>query len=277
MRRLKLVLLMMAVAVATARCGGGGDDGGDEDIDTGTATTAASATTVAVATTAGGTTVAPTPLTLRMTDVRLVNSEESDSGMRVLLPAGVASASVTVSGLPSPNRVISVCQARELERRMNGATCRMPANGEAVTLTLGSAATGIELAQVGLAGPGPEGNSALLSEVLIRYSAGSRELNVRLPQVASSEAGTTFGLTPPSPNGTYRAQMNWTIIPVYGGTPVSGQLQLLQGGNVANQAVSGGVEVRFEGTVSPPGEASIRVQNLGTAALVAPKLAIVLP
>lgn len=268
---------MVGLALVAAACGGGdGGDEGDEDAQP-TATTAG-ATTVPVATTAGGAAGPATNLTLRITDVRLFNSEESDNGMRVLLPAGVATASVTLAGLPSPNQVVSVCQARELERRLTGATCRTPASGEAVTVALGSAASGVEIVQVGVSAPGAAGNSTALSEVTIRYSASSREINARFPQIASGHDGgrPSFGLTPPSSDGAYRATVTWTVIPVFGGTPANAQLELVQGGNVTNQA-QGGSEVRLNGTVSPPADASIRVLNLGSAALVSPKLTLLLP
>ncbi|MDP1805662.1 MAG: hypothetical protein Q8K72_10885, partial [Acidimicrobiales bacterium] len=149
---------MTAVA---AGCGSSGGDDTDTDVEP--APERPPLSTSVVPTTSGGTTVPATNLTLRLTDVRVVNSEESDSGMRIMLPAGVATASVTVNGLPSPNRVISVCQAKELDRRLSGAACRTPANGEAVTVTLGAAATGVEIAQVGVSGSGPEGNITNLS------------------------------------------------------------------------------------------------------------------
>jgi len=264
-------------ATATA-CGGGGgsDNTAGDDIDGNTATTAAP-TTVAV-TTAPGPTVPATNFTLRVTEVRLVNSEESDSGMRILLPAGVPNATVTVTGLPTPNQVISVCQARELDSRMTGAFCRTPANGETVTVPLGAAATGVELVQVGLAGPAPGGNSALLDEVNIRYTASSRELNVRLPQIATENGGRpTFRLTPASTDGAYRAALTWSSIPVFGGNPTLGRLELLQAGAVANQAQSG-ADTRLTGNVAPPvGDVAIRVSNTGGGALVSPKLSLLLP
>src|SRR5438874_1436591 len=89
-RRFRMVAMVLAMTAAVSGCGGG-DGGGSGD---GSASNSAAATTVPVPSTAAGTTVPPTDLTLRITDVRLVNSEESDSGMRVLLPAGVATASV---------------------------------------------------------------------------------------------------------------------------------------------------------------------------------------
>lgn len=267
--------MLLAVAAAAAACGG---DGGTEE-DASTPTTAA-VTTVPVPSTTPGTTVPPTDLTLRITNVRLVNSEESDSGMRILMPTGVASASVTITGLPSPNRVISVCQANDLDRRYNVAICRTPADGEAVTVALGDAASGVEIVQVGLAGDGPDANSAALDEITIRYAASSRELNTRLPQIAASEsAGTpTFGLTPHSDDGAYRATLTWTVIPVFGGTDSNAQLELLEGGSEVRESENGSAEVQLSGNVPPPvGDVAIRVRNIGSAALVSPTLNVLLP
>ena len=147
--RLGRITTVLAMTLAAAACGGGGGS------DVGSGTTATTAATTTVPSTVPGTTVPPTALMLRITDARLVSSEEADNGMRILLPAGVATAAVTLTGLPSPNRVVSVCQARELDSRMPGAACRMPANGEAVTMTLGLAATGVEIVQIGASGTGP--------------------------------------------------------------------------------------------------------------------------
>ena len=273
-----MIVLVLAMTAAAA-CGGGGDDT-EDDLDAGAPTTASGPATTAATPTTSGTTVPATTLTLKVTDVRLINSEESDSGMRILLPAGVASASVTVTGLPTPNRVISVCQANDLDRRLSTAACRTPANGEAVNVNLGTAATGVEIVQAGVSGPGPEGNSTALGDVTIRYSASSREMSVRLPQIAGGDSGggrPAFSLTPASTNGAYRAQLNWTIIPVFGGTDSRARLEVVQGGNVAKDANSTASEARLEGTLSPPGEASIRIQNVGTAAMVTPKLTLLLP
>jgi len=279
MRRLGMIAMVLAMTTAAA-CGGGGG-GTDDDIDAGAPTTAAGpATTSPVPTTTAGTTVPATNLTLKLTDLRLINSEESDNGMRILLPAGVASASVTLNGVPSPNQVIRVCQANELDRRLSTAACRAPASGEAVNVTLGSAATGVEIVQVGVSGPGAEGNSTALGEVTIRYTASSREMSARLPQVAGGDSGgarPSFALTPASTNGAYRATLNWTVIPVFGGTDSRCRLELVQGGNVVDQASSTGTEARLEGTLSPPGEAAVRIQNVGTAAMVSPKLTLRLP
>jgi hypothetical protein len=274
-RRFPVAALVLAMTIVAAGCGG--DGGGDDDEDLGLPANPSATTTMPVPSTAAGTTLPPSNLTLRLTGVRLANSEESDNGMRILLPAGVSTASVTLTGLPSPNRVVSVCQARELDRRQEAATCRTPASGEAVTVTLGSAASGVELLQLGTVGTGPAGNSAALDEVTIRYAASSRELNVRLPQIAGGEPGPTFGLTPASTDGTYRATLSWTVIPVFGGSVANGQLELLEGGNATNQAQSSG-EVRLSGNVpAPVGDVAIRVQNVGTAALVTPKLNLLLP
>ena len=265
------------MVVLAAGCGGGGDD---TVTDVEPAPERPPLSTIAVPTTAGGPTVPATNLTLRIADVRVVNSEESDSGMRVLLPAGVATASVTVNGLPSPNRVISVCQARELDRRLSGAACRTPANGEAVTVTLGSAATGVEVAQVGVSGPGPGGNITSLSDITIRYAASSRDVSVRLQEVAGSDAGgrPTFAMTPAGTTGSYKAAVNWKIIPVFGGTDSRGQLELLQDGNVSKQAQSANTQLQLDGA-APAGAAdlAIRLRNIGEAAMVTPQLTATLP
>lgn len=277
-RRFRRIALLVAMTVAAAACGGGGDDATDDEVDGATPTTVA-ATTVPVPTTGGGTAVPSANLTLRITDLRLVHSEEADNGVRVMLPAGVTTASVTVNGLPSPNRVISVCQANDLDRRMSAAACRMPANGEAVNVTLGSAASGVEIVQGGPSSSGPAGSMTILEDVTIRYSASSREVAARLAQIAAGESGgrPAFSLTPAGSSGTYRAQLAWSVIQVFGGTPSSAQLELVQGGTAAKATEGGGLQVRLEGTLSPVGEAAFRVTNNGSAAMVTPRLTLLLP
>jgi len=270
------IATVVAMAAVAAGCGGGGGD----TTDSGSAATTVPPTTVAVPSTSPGSTVAPSNLTLRVTDLHLVNSEESDNGVRILLPPGVATASVTVSGLPSPNRVISVCQASELDRRLSSAACRMPANGEAVTVNLGSAASGVELVQVGVAGSGPGANNTTLDEVTIRYAASSRELSARLPQIAAGDGGgrPAFALTPASATGAYRAALTWSVIQVFGGTASNAQLELVQAGATTNKAEGGGLQVQITGTVpTPVGDAAIRLQNIGAAAMVSPKVTMLLP
>jgi hypothetical protein len=268
--------MVVGVMAGAAGCGGGG--GGSADA--GSTASTAPVTTVAVPSTTPASTVPPTALTLRIGDVHLINSEESDSGMRVLLPAGVTTASVTLTGLPSPNQTISVCQAGQLDKRLASAVCRTPANGETVTVALGAAASGVEVVQLGVSGSGPAGNSTALDAVTVRYSASSREINVRLPQIAAGDSGgrPTFSLTPPSGDGSYRATLTWTVIQVFGGTPSAAQLDLLQGGTPTGQTQSGTAEVRLGGTLpTPGGDVSVRLQNTGSAALVAPTLNALLP
>ena len=269
--------MALALTGMAAGCGGDSGDSAGDDVDGATPSTAV--TTPAVAPTAGGTTVPPTDLTLRVTDVQLVNSEDSDNGVRILLPPGVATAAVTLTGVAPGNR-ISVCQARELESRLSSGACRTPTSGEAVNVTLGSTASGVEIVPVAVPGGAPAGSTTTLQEVSIRYAASSREVNVRLPQIAAGESGgrPTFALTPAGPGGPYQARLTWTVIQVFGGTPSNGQLELLRGGAVANSAASGGLEVRLTGDVpAPVGDAAIRVQNVGSSAMVSPKLSLVLP
>ena len=281
MHRFRLVLIALVLAGAAAACGGGGSgDNSDAAAPAPTTTARAGATTVPVATTGGGTTVPATNLSLRITDLHLPNSEESENGVRILLPAGVTTASVSITGLPSPNRVISVCQTNDLDKRLPTAVCRMPAPGESTTLTLGSGASGVEIVQVGVAGSGPAANTTTLSEVTIRYAASSRQISVRLPQIEAGESGgrPTFALTPPGPGGSYKATLDWTVIQVFGGTPSTAQVELVQGGNTLNKAAGSGLEVQLTGDVpAPVGDVALRVQNLGSSALVNLKLAAQLP
>lgn len=258
-------------------CGGGS---GTDDSDIGAGQSATTATTAApVPTTVGGTTLPATTLTLRLTDVKVVNSEEADSGMRILLPPGVASASVTVTGLPSPNRSISVCQAKELDRRMSGAACRNPADGEAVTVALGSTATGVEIAQTRVTATDPAGSLTSLSEVKITYAASSREVSVRLQQLAGNDSGNrpTFSMTPRG-SGSYRAVLNWKIIPVFGGTDSRGQLELVQGDTVVNASEGASNQVQLDGA-APAGttDVAVRIRNIGVAAMVTPELTATFP
>ena len=106
-------------------------------------------------------------------------------------------------------------------------------------------------------------------------------MNVRLAQIASGESGgrPTFALTPAGTGGAYQARLTWTVIQVFGGTASSARLELVHGENVTDKAEGGGLDVRLSGTAAPvsAGDAAIRVQNTGSAALVSPKLALQLP
>jgi hypothetical protein len=266
--------MWLAVALVAGGCGSG-DDSGTDDPNAAAVVT----TTTPVPSTVAGTTVPPTNLTLRATDLRLVISEETNRGVRVLLPAGVASASVTLPDLPSPNRAISVCQTQDLTAVMSGAACRTPTGSEAVTVTLGTAARGVEIIHVATPTTGPASNTFTLKEVQISYAASSREVDVRLPQIdAGDSAGRpTFALTPPAADGAYRATFRWQVIQSFGGTPSQGQLEVLRSGTVVDQS-QGSPEVRINGTAPPPrSDLAIRAQNVGTSLLVNPALSMLLP
>ena len=275
MRRSTMAAAWLAIALAIAGCGSGSDSGGD-DLD---ATADTTRTTTPVPSTVAASTVPPTNLTLRMTDLRLVISEETDRGVRVLLPAGVASASVTLPGIPSPNRVISVCQTQDLNAVMSGAACRTPAGGEAVTVTLGAAARGVEIIHVATATAAAASNSFTLEEVQISYAASSREISVRLPQIDAGDAGgrPAFALGPAGPDGAYRGTLGWKVIQAFGGTPSQGRLEVLSGGAVVDQS-QGGSEVRITGSApAPRSDLAIRAQNTGSSLLVTPVLNLLLP
>ena len=269
-----MAALGLVIALAVAGCGSGDDSGSDDP-----ESPSASTTTAPVPTTAAGTTVPPTNLTLRITDLRLVISEETNRGVRVLLPAGVASASVTLPDIQSPNRVVSVCQTQDLTGVMGSAACRTPTGSEPVTVALGTAARGVELIHVATPTAGPASNTFTLKEVQISYAASSREINVRLPQIDAGDSGgrPTFALTPAAADGAYRATFAWQVIQTFGGTPSQGQLEVLSGGTAVAQG-QGSPEVRINGTApAPRSELAIRAQNLGTSLLVSPVLNLLLP
>jgi hypothetical protein len=138
----------------------------------------------------------------------------------------------------------------------------------------------VEIVQAGVSGAGPAGSTTTIDDVTIRYAATSRDVKARLAQIAAGEAGgrPSFALTPAGPSGSYRAQLTWTVIQVFGGTPSNAQLDLVQGGAVANHAEGGGLDLRLNGTVpAPVGDVAIRVQNIGSAAMISPKLTLQLP
>jgi hypothetical protein len=156
----------------------------------------------------------------------------------------------------------------------------MPANGEALTVALGSAASGVEIVQVGAQSGVPAISPVTLDDVTVRYAASTRDVSVRMPQIATGDSAgrPAFSLTPAGTTGTYSATLTWTVIQVFGGTPSSGTLELVQAGTVAKHADSGGQQVQLTGSVpTPVGDAAIRVQNVGSSAMVNPKVIMVLP
>jgi hypothetical protein len=266
-----MTTIALVMTVAAAGCGSGGGSGSAS----GSNSTAGTSTTIPPTSAQPG--GPATNFTLRITNVHLLNSEETDNALRIQLPGGVTTASVTLTGLPTPNQVISVCQAATLDQKLAAATCRNPANGQAVTLPLGPATPVVEVDQVGVSGAGAGGNTTAIDQVTIQYAASSRQLNVRLPQVAANDVGPAFALTPASADGSYQASLSWTVILTFGGAAANGQLELVQGGNVTNQAAAG-ANVKLSGNVPPPvGDVAIRVRNPGAAALVAPHLTMTLP
>ena len=274
MRRSSLAALWLMIVLALAACGSDGDSASD-DLDSSQAAT----TTAPVPTTVGGTTVPPTNLTLRITDLRLVISEETNRGVRVLLPAGVTSASVTLPEIASPNRVVSICQTQDLNAVMSAAACRTPTGSEPVTVALGSAARGVEIIHLATPTAGPGNNTFTVKEVQISYAASSREINVRLPQIDAGDAAgrPTFALSPASADGRYRATFAWQVIPSFGGTPSQGQLEVVRGGGAVAQG-QGSPEVQINGTApAPVADLAVRATNLGTSLLVSPVLNLLLP
>jgi hypothetical protein len=231
----------------------------------------AGSTTVATATTSSTTTVPPLTattltrpspaggtVTLRATDVRLFNSEESDNAFRALVESPASELSVVLSGLPSPNRVVLVCPATELERRVGVPGCITPGSGEAVKVPHRPDRRGVEVVQVGVAGSGAAGNSIVVPQVAITFTPASREVRLRLPPLRPGEGGPSFTLSPAGP-GTYRATANWTA------GAGAAELTFTAGTNVSRSEGSPGAQIM--GSVSPAVEGTLAIRNTGSSTL----------
>jgi hypothetical protein len=272
-------ILLACLVTALAACTSGDDPVVDSAAAT-TTTAAPGAPATAAATTAPATSTSPTTagatnLTLTVTNLRLVNSEESDNALRVLFASGAPDVTVTLgSGVPSPNQVIRVCPTAELDRRVPGAQCATPASGEAVRVPHGTMYRGVEVVQVGVAGSGPAANATTIGTITVTFSGTSREIRVRMPPLVQGESGgrPTFRLSPVGP-GAYRASATWNPS---GGVAGEAELALLSGTTTVTRA-QGAPGVEISGTLSPPAEASIALRNSGSSTLLAPALTMLFP
>lgn len=225
------------------------------------ATTALASTTTTSAIVPTPTTVPPGAVTLRATGVRLVNSEESDNAFRALVDSAAAEVTVVLTGIPSPNQVIFVCPATELERRVPVPGCVTPAEGEAVKVPHRPDRRGVEVVQVGVAGTGPAANTTTVGQVAVTYVPTSREVRLRLPPLAPGGAGgaPAFTLSPVGP-GTYRATATWN-----GGG--NAELTFTVGSNTSRSEGPPGAQAM--GSVSPPVEGTVQVRNTSSSTLTA--------
>lgn len=225
----------------------------------GPATTSTTATAPATTTLPFPSTVPAGSVTLRATDVRLFNSEESDNAFRVLFESAASEVTVVLGGLPSPNRVVFVCPATELERRVPAAGCVTPADGERVKVPHRPDRRGVEVVQVGVAGTGAQGNSTTVGQIAITYPPSSREVRLRLPPLAPGDAGgaPSFTLSPAGP-GAYRATATWS-----GGG--NAEMTFTVGSNVSRAEGPPGAQTT--GSVSPPVEGTVRIRNTSPSTL----------
>ncbi len=228
-------------------------------------TTTATATTPAPASSAPSTT--PGDVALVITDLRLINSEESDSALRVLVESGAPELAVKVTGVPNPNKVILVCPTNAIQPRtpVPGSACVTPASGETVKVPHGTAYKGVEIVQVGVSGAGAAGNATAISEITIGYPPASRSVQFRLPPLAQGESGSrpSFRMTPVGP-GTYQATATFSAAI---GSQGEAELSVVAGSATQNTARGPGPSV--SGALKPPVEATLRLRNSGSVALTA--------
>lgn len=265
MARLPSLVAALLVAMGAAACSSGTQSPSTNPTSGLASTPAASASSAAAPATSAPPTAAGS-VTLSITDLRLINSEESDNALRVLVESAAPELTVTMTGVPSPNRVILVCPANDLGRRTAAASgCVTPASGEAVKVPHGTDSKGVEIVQAGVSSAGAAGNSTAIGEIAISYPATSRQVQIRLPPLQQGESGgrPTFRMTPVGP-GTYQATAAFTA--ALGG-PGEAELTLVTGSATTNMARGAGPTL--SGTLSPPAEASFRLRNSGSVALTA--------
>ncbi len=255
--------ILAVMATGLAACGDSGDDGEP-------APTTAQATTSTSAPPAVSTTTGPGEVTFTASALQLANSEESDNAFRLLVDSTAAEAVVVLEGIPAPNRVVLVCPAAELDRPVRSAgTCSTPAAGEAVRVPLFPAYRGVEVLQVGVAGPGPGGNVTVVSRISVRYRPASRDVTLRLPPLPTGEGGRpSFVMSPVGP-GTYRATATWT-----GAGTAELAVDIGPGGVTRS---SGGPGISVSGSHSPPVEATLRFANVGDATILRPVVTATMP
>ncbi len=224
-----------------------------------------------VPTTAAG---PPGVVTLLVTDLRLINSEESDNAFRVLIESAAPAVAVKVTGVPTPNLVVLVCPVDDLGRRSApAADCVTPASGETVQVPHRPAYRGVEIVQVGVSSGGPAGNSTAVSEIAIRYPATSREADFRLPALQEGESGSRPLLKmTPAGSGAYSATATFTAA---GGGPGEAELTLVS--DTANQNTARGPGPSLSGNLIPPAEAGFRIRNRGSTALLGTTLDVLFP
>jgi hypothetical protein len=223
----------------------------------------------------GPASVGPDIVTLLVNNVRLVNSEESDNGFRILVDSAASDVSVLLTGIPSPNRTIFVCPATELDRRAPTRECATPETGEPARVPHSATHKGVEVVQVGVTGTGPAAGTTAVSAIAVTYTPTSREVRLRLPPLRAGTAGeaASFRLSPAgSGAGEYRATATWMV----GGAPGTAEIALVAGSRVAAQS-NGGPGVALTGTLPPPAEATLRVKNTGSTTLTALTITALFP
>jgi len=268
-----VVAATAALALAASACPGDGGRGGSVAPTTTSTTPPLTAPTL---TTRPGTTGALATLTV--TDLRLVNSEESDNGFRVFLESadGATEVSVTLTGnVPSPNRTILVCPAVALETRVRAPGCVTPAGGDTAMVPHLPDYRGVEVIQVGVAGSGPGANTTTIGEITVAFPAATRSVRMRLPALAAGDAGgrPTFRLSPAGA-GSYRASAQWTPA---GANSGEAELTLTTAAATVSQA-RGGPGTSVNGNLpAPSADASFRFRNAGTTPLLGVVLSIQFP
>lgn len=235
----------------------------------------------------------PKPKTRKVTfhayNVTLQNSEESDQGLRILVDSPDTTIHVRLKGgVPSSNKVVSVCPVVDMNKLSPGSTCAFPSNGEKVEIPHGSKYLGAEVFLLGLA---PDGtNQITIDDIQVGYKAASGAVRVKTPPIAKSAGASACKDNACNPFFEMTPQLTGTLTAVatHEGNGTA-QLSILAGDVAAHSYsatgtpyttidfMEGGFQLKVSGKIYSAEEAALALQNTGTKWLGAAVIDITWP
>ena len=235
----------------------------------------------------------PKPKTRKVTfhayNVTLQNSEESDQGLRILVDSPDPNIFVRLKGgVPSSNKVVSVCPIVDMKKLSPGSACVFPSNGEKVEIPHGSEYLGAEVFLLGLA---PDGtNQITIDDIQVGYKAASGAVRVKTPPIAKPVGGSACKDNACNPFFEMVPQLTGTLTAVstHEGNGTA-QLSILAGDVAAHgysatgtpyttiDFMEGGFQLKVSGKIYAAEEAALAFQNTGTKWLGAAVIEITWP
>jgi hypothetical protein len=211
--------------------------------------------------------VATARTTFTANNVTLWNSEEKDLGFRVIFDSEDPTVSVRLRGVPSDNKVVSVCPIRGLTKVSPGNTCVQPSNTERVDIRHATRFDGVEVLLLGTA---PNGGERLnLGQIQVMYNgpATGAETTVKTPPILKPPNGKpcknntcnpTFQVSPAN-TGRLRATTSFLG---------EGRAQLaLESGEATVDSRQGAGDLRVSGRITANGSPLVALRNTGSRTL----------